>query len=72
MDFEPYLVRWRLIPDGDPISTHSSDLLPALGDGMPVMLKIARVDEERLAAHVMAWWVGRAPPKCWSSRETRF
>jgi streptomycin 6-kinase len=59
MDFEKYIARWGLILDGDPISTHSSDLLPALKDGVPVMLKIARPEEERSGALLMQWWGGR-------------
>jgi streptomycin 6-kinase len=59
MDFEKYIARWGLVPDGDPISTHSSDLLPALRDGAPVMLKIARPKEEQDGALLMKWWGGQ-------------
>ena len=59
MNFDKHIVRWGLVPDGDPISTHSSDLLPALKDGVPVMLKIARPEEERSGALLMQWWGGR-------------
>lgn len=59
MDFDEHITRWGLVPDGDPISTHSSDLLPALKDGVPVMLKIARVKEEVSGALLMKWWQGR-------------
>src|SRR3546814_13829546 len=40
--FATYLDRWALTPDGAPIATHSSDLLPARHDGVPAMLKIDR------------------------------
>jgi streptomycin 6-kinase len=58
-NFRSHIKRWGLVPDGDPISTHSSDLLPALKDGVPVMLKIARVTDERLGARLMEWWGGQ-------------
>ena len=59
MNFDKHITRWGLVPDGDPISTHSSDLLPALKDGVPVMLKIARPEEERSGALLMKWWGGQ-------------
>ena len=59
MNFDKHIVRWGLVPDGDPISTHSSDLLPALKDGVPVMLKIARPEEEKSGALLMKWWGGQ-------------
>ena len=59
MDFDEHITRWGLVPDGHPISTHSSDLLPALKDGVPVMLKIARVTEEQSGALLMQWWGGQ-------------
>lgn len=58
IDFGPYLRRWALVPDGDPIVTHSSRLLPVLRDGDAAMLKIAVVPEERWAARLMIWWDG--------------
>jgi streptomycin 6-kinase len=39
--FANYLARWDLSPDGDPILTHSSHLLPVRHHGEPAMLKIA-------------------------------
>jgi streptomycin 6-kinase len=53
--FGPYLKRWNLVPDGDPIATHSSDLLPVRHDGQPAMLKIAREAEERRGGLLMRW-----------------
>src|SRR5262249_31006175 len=55
---EPYLSRWNLISDGEPIITHSSDLLPVRHAGAPVMLKVARETEERRGSILMAWWDG--------------
>jgi streptomycin 6-kinase len=56
--FEDYLTRWRLTPDGEPITTHSSDLLPVRRAGVPAMLKIAREAEERWGGYLMTWWSG--------------
>jgi streptomycin 6-kinase len=58
--FDQYLERWRLTPDGEPVHTHSSDLLPVLRAGRPAMLKIARTDEEERGNALMAWWAGNA------------
>jgi streptomycin 6-kinase len=57
-DFEIYIKRWALIPDGEPIVTHSSRLLPALRNGEPAMLKIAIEPEEKWGAGLMVWWDG--------------
>lgn len=56
--FDEHLARWGLVPDGTPITTHSSRLLPVLRDGEPAMLKVAHAPEERAGARVMAWWAG--------------
>jgi streptomycin 6-kinase len=58
MTFDGYLARWRLVPDGGPITTRSSDLLPVRRAGLPAMLKIARESEERWGGHLMSWWEG--------------
>jgi streptomycin 6-kinase len=50
MVFDHYLARWGLTPDGEPIATRSSDLLPVRRAALPAMLKIAREEEERGAA----------------------
>lgn len=57
--FEPYLTLWELIPDGKPISTHSSRLLPVRWNGVPTMLKVATADEERTGASLMMRWGGQ-------------
>lgn len=53
-----YFDLWRLIPDGDPIVTHSSRLFPVRRDGEPAMLKLATVPEEKWGAGLMVWWGG--------------
>ncbi len=56
--FDPYLTKWNLQPDGEPIRTPGSDLLPVRFGGLPAMLKIARDSEEKIGALVMRWWDG--------------
>ncbi|WP_264777150.1 aminoglycoside phosphotransferase family protein [Deinococcus aetherius] len=58
MTFDPYLRRWNLVPDGEPIHTNSSDLLPVRLAGKPAMLKVARVNEEEVGHRLMVWWNG--------------
>jgi streptomycin 6-kinase len=50
MMFAPHLSRWHLVPDGEPIVTHSSHLLPVICRGEKAMLKIAVAAEESAAA----------------------
>src|SRR5919112_3062939 len=56
--FENYLDRWQLDPDGEPIVTTTSRLLPVRRDGVPAMLKVATEPEERRGAETMTWWNG--------------
>ena len=56
--FDPYLARWRLDPDGEPIVTHSSRLPPERSRGAPAMLKVAMEAEEQRGSALMIWWDG--------------
>ena len=56
--FENYLDLWRLDPDGEPIMTTTSRLLPVRQDGLPAMLKVATEPEELRGADTMTWWDG--------------
>jgi len=56
--FDSYLQHWNLARDGDPVATHSSDLLPVRRGSIPAMLKIAHEDEERRGPDLMIWWNG--------------
>lgn len=62
MTLDPWLVRWLgrwdLVPDGAPIETPTSVLLPVRRRGEPAMLKVAREEEERRGGCLMAWWNG--------------
>ncbi|MBM3544626.1 MAG: hypothetical protein FJX44_09010 [Alphaproteobacteria bacterium] len=64
--FEPYLSRWALAPDGDPIVTERSRLLAVRWNGQPAMLKIAVEPEERFGAHLMAWWEGNGAARVYA------
>jgi streptomycin 6-kinase len=54
--FDHYLERWDLTPDGEPIITPTSRILPVRSGGVPAMLKIAALDEEKLGNLLMIWW----------------
>jgi streptomycin 6-kinase len=58
-DFQPWLGRWSLIPDGQGFVTRfGSRLLPVIAGGERAMLKIAGHEEERRGGALMAWWGG--------------
>lgn len=56
--FEPWLQRWALVPDGEPIITPGSRLLPVRMGDVPAMLKVAVDAEETFGNLVMTWWDG--------------
>lgn len=58
MDFDHYISKWRLTPDGAPVITRSSRLLPVRRQGEPAMLKIAVEREEQYGGLLMVWWNG--------------
>lgn len=65
--FDSYVTRWRLAPDGLPVITRNSRLLPVRRDGEPAMLKIATHDEERRGAILMDWWKGEGAARVLAS-----
>lgn len=60
-DFQPWIERWELTPDGEPFVTPyaQSRLLPVRRAGRAAMLKLAASDDERRGAAIMAWWSGQ-------------
>ena len=54
-----HLERWGLQPDGPLTETATSVLLPVRRGPDLALLKVARVDEERVGGRLMAWWDGR-------------
>ena len=57
-EFEKYLRLWDLSPDGNPLVTHTSKLLPVRYKNTPAMLKIATSSEESAGGQLMVWWDG--------------
>ncbi|MFC4174145.1 aminoglycoside phosphotransferase family protein [Microvirga sp. GCM10011540] len=53
-----FLDKWNLTPTGDPIFTHTSQLLPVLSQGQPAMLKITDDPDEKHGHLLMRWWAG--------------
>lgn len=56
---ERHCALWSLTADGPLRVTSTSLLQPVRRDGRALMLKIARVAEERRGARLMGWWDGR-------------
>ena len=58
--FADYLARWKLLPDGEPIRTSTSRLLPVRSARYgSAMLKVAVVEEEARAGRLLGWWAGQ-------------
>lgn len=58
--FKPWLHRWQLIPDGTPLITRTSQLLPVITatGGINAMLKITGDVDEQTGNALMVWWEG--------------
>jgi streptomycin 6-kinase len=56
--FDAYPASWDLIPDGEPLITPTSHLLPVRHNGKPAMLKVATEPEEQRGGRLMIWWNG--------------
>ena len=48
---------WGAVPTGETWDTPSSVLAAGVRDGLPVIAKVARVEEERRGGRLMAWWI---------------
>jgi hypothetical protein len=66
--FDEYLTHWGLTPEGDPIVTRNSRLLPVLRKGVPAMLKVALEVEEKSGGLLMAWWDGQGAAKVFAQK----
>ncbi|MET0954870.1 MAG: aminoglycoside phosphotransferase family protein [Cryobacterium sp.] len=53
------MAAWGVTPAGPPLLTPSSELIAGVRQGLPVMLKIALVDEEVRGGALLDWWGGR-------------
>ncbi|HEX2842380.1 aminoglycoside phosphotransferase family protein [Hyphomicrobium sp.] len=58
-DFDVYLTRWGLVPDGDPIFTRAARLLPVRRGGEAAMLRITVLEEAKGGEVLLNWWEGR-------------
>ena len=57
--FQPWLSKWRLVPDGAAFTTRfNSQLLPVLSEGRPAILKVASGEEEIRGGELLAWYGG--------------
>jgi streptomycin 6-kinase len=56
--FDPWLKRWGLTADGNPISGTWAKLLPVKRGDQPAMLKAAMTREERHGLDLLAWYRG--------------
>jgi streptomycin 6-kinase len=56
--FEPWLAKWRLTPDGAPFESLAGALLAVRRGESPAMLKLAKAEEERRGAALLAWYGG--------------
>lgn len=56
--FALWLMRWGLAPDGAPIRTHGSRLLPVMRGSEPAMLKLPDGEHERLGYLPLEYWAG--------------
>lgn len=61
------LTRWRLVPDGDMLTTHSSWILPVRHEASPAMLKVARIPDEEAGYRLLTWWGGEGCAKVFAS-----
>ncbi|MBF4558300.1 3'-kinase [Pseudomonas sp. p50] len=67
--FEPWLKRWALVPDGEPIITPGSRLLPVRMGSAPAMLKIAMDADEQVGNQLMTWWDGEGAAPVFAHHE---
>jgi streptomycin 6-kinase len=69
-NLEPYLMRWRLEPDGAAIETLSSWLLPVKRDRSAAMLKVLKPSsDERNAAGLLRYLNGDGAVRLYEADE---
>ncbi len=59
LDFQPWLDRWLLTPDGEPFASTWSRLLPVRRDGQALMLKACMADQEVHGSAFLAGYGGQ-------------
>lgn len=70
--FRPWLDKWKLVPQGKPWKTHSSQLLTVRMDGAAAVLKIASDAHEVRGGKLLAWWEGDGAAKVYASSANAF
>ncbi|QRN04811.1 3'-kinase [Legionella sp. MW5194] len=71
-EFLSYIHHWDLLPDGEPIITHTSRLLPVLYNHQPAMLKIVTIEEEQRGGELMVWWHGQGAARILAHHQQAF
>lgn len=66
MEFDAWLERWTLSPDGEALRTASSALLPVRWNAQPAILKVAHSEEEERGHTLMVWWAGRGAARVYA------
>ena len=64
---DPYLAKWDLVVDGDPVLTASSQLLPVRAAGIAAMLKVSADPQEQVGGALMEWWDGHGAARVLAS-----
>ncbi len=67
--FNKYITLWSLVPDGNPLFTHNSHLLPVLYKNNPAMLKVALEEEEKMGGLLMTWWDGKGAARVFAQED---
>jgi streptomycin 6-kinase len=67
--FAPWLRRWRLVPDGEPVVTRAAQLLPVRRNGLPAMLKVPGPLDESEGHVLMRWWDGDGAARVYAEAE---
>ena len=62
-----WMERWRLLRDGELLTTHSSWILPVRQGDMPAMLKVARIPDEEAGYRLLTWWDGQGAARVFAS-----
>lgn len=71
-DFNLFIQQWDLHPEGEPIMTNTSKLLPVRYKQQPAMLKIALIEEEQRGGELMIWWHGQGAARILAHEKNAF
>ncbi|KTC97602.1 aminoglycoside phosphotransferase family protein [Legionella erythra] len=71
-DFNLFIQLWDLYPEGEPLLTSTSQLLPVRYKQQPAMLKIALIEEEQRGGELMVWWHGQGAARILAHEKNAF